>query len=223
MDSNFQYAGAVNRPTSIEAAEIMFAEETGTTLDLSPAAKVALIVKIAAAIQSDVAEETQRLSRVLRSSLSRGGKLEAITLPQLSYSQSDPARGQGKVHRGVMGRKATVKSLGSNVGTKRRQHRHSRADGGARPGSERRSITIRRRKVLLPSRDPSRLDKSPRSLSGVPERSRLPTPHFGSLPGGLGTHDRWGRRLRPTGAPTSSTSARPRPSSADVRMSTPPA
>jgi hypothetical protein len=65
MDSNFQYAGAVNRPTSIEAAEIMFAEETGTTLDLSPAAKVALIVKIAAAIQSDVAEETQRLSWVL--------------------------------------------------------------------------------------------------------------------------------------------------------------
>jgi len=43
----------------------MFAEETGTTLDLSPAAKVALIVKIAAAIQSDVAEETQRLSWVL--------------------------------------------------------------------------------------------------------------------------------------------------------------
>ena len=36
----------------------MFAEETGTTLDLSPAANVALIVKIAAAIQSDVAEET---------------------------------------------------------------------------------------------------------------------------------------------------------------------
>jgi len=34
-------------------------------LDLSPAAKVALIVKIAAAIQSDVAEETQRLSWVL--------------------------------------------------------------------------------------------------------------------------------------------------------------
>ena len=50
---------------AIEAAEIMFVEETGTTLDLSPAAKVALIVKIAAAIQSDVAEETQRLSWVL--------------------------------------------------------------------------------------------------------------------------------------------------------------
>jgi hypothetical protein len=50
---------------AIEAAEIMFAEETGTTLDLSPAAKVALIVKIAAAIQSAVAEETQRLSWVL--------------------------------------------------------------------------------------------------------------------------------------------------------------
>ena len=50
---------------AIEAAEIMFAEETGTTLDLSPAAQVALIVKIAAAIQSDVAEETQRLPWVL--------------------------------------------------------------------------------------------------------------------------------------------------------------
>ena len=49
----------------IEAAEIMFVEETGTTLDLSPAAKVALIVKIASAFQADVAEETQRLSWVL--------------------------------------------------------------------------------------------------------------------------------------------------------------
>jgi hypothetical protein len=43
----------------------MFADETGTTLDLSPAAKVALIVKIAAAIQAAVAEETRRLSWVL--------------------------------------------------------------------------------------------------------------------------------------------------------------
>jgi hypothetical protein len=39
---------------AIEAAEIMFAEETGTTLDLSPAAKVGLIVKIAAAILSQL-------------------------------------------------------------------------------------------------------------------------------------------------------------------------
>jgi hypothetical protein len=34
---------------AVEAAEIMFADEMGVALDLSPAAKVALIVKIAAA------------------------------------------------------------------------------------------------------------------------------------------------------------------------------
>jgi len=43
---------------AIEAAEIMFAEEIGATLDLSPAAKMSLIVKIAAAIEAAVAEET---------------------------------------------------------------------------------------------------------------------------------------------------------------------
>ena len=37
----------------------MFAEEMGATLDLSPAAKMALIVKIAAAIEAAVAEERQ--------------------------------------------------------------------------------------------------------------------------------------------------------------------
>ena len=47
---------------AVEAAEIMFAEEMGATLDLSPAAKMALIVKIAAAIEAAVAEE--RLRRV---------------------------------------------------------------------------------------------------------------------------------------------------------------
>jgi hypothetical protein len=46
---------------AIEAAEIMFAEEMGATLDLSPAAKVALISKIAAAIQAAVAEEREKL------------------------------------------------------------------------------------------------------------------------------------------------------------------
>ena len=46
---------------AIEAAEIMFADETGATLDLSPAAKVALISKIAAAIQAAVAEDRARL------------------------------------------------------------------------------------------------------------------------------------------------------------------
>jgi hypothetical protein len=46
---------------AIEAAEIMFATEMGATLDLSPAAKMALITKIAAAIQAAVAEEREKL------------------------------------------------------------------------------------------------------------------------------------------------------------------
>jgi hypothetical protein len=46
---------------AIEAAEIMFAEEMGTTLDLSPAAKVALISKIVAVIEAAVAEEREKL------------------------------------------------------------------------------------------------------------------------------------------------------------------
>ena len=50
---------------AIEAAEKMFAEEMGATLDLSPAAKLALIATIAAAIQAAVAEERQRLTWVL--------------------------------------------------------------------------------------------------------------------------------------------------------------
>lgn len=45
----------------IEAAEKMFADELGVVLDLSPAAKTALIVKIAAAIQAAVAEEREKL------------------------------------------------------------------------------------------------------------------------------------------------------------------
>jgi hypothetical protein len=45
---------------AVEAAEIMFAEEMGATLDLTPAAKMALIATIAAAIQAAVAEERQR-------------------------------------------------------------------------------------------------------------------------------------------------------------------
>ena len=43
----------------------MFAEEMGATLDLSPTAKMALIVKIAAAIEAAVAEERQKLTWVL--------------------------------------------------------------------------------------------------------------------------------------------------------------
>ena len=47
---------------AIEAAEKIFAEEMGATLDLSPAAKAALIETITAAIQAAVAEETQKLT-----------------------------------------------------------------------------------------------------------------------------------------------------------------
>jgi hypothetical protein len=47
---------------TIEEAEIIFANEMGATLDLSPAAKVALILKIAAAIQAAVADERARLT-----------------------------------------------------------------------------------------------------------------------------------------------------------------
>ena len=46
---------------AIEAAEVMFAEEMGATLDLSPAAKVALISKIASAIQAAAAEEREKI------------------------------------------------------------------------------------------------------------------------------------------------------------------
>jgi hypothetical protein len=42
---------------AVAAAEKMFADEMGTTLDLSPAAKAALISTIAAAIQAAVAEK----------------------------------------------------------------------------------------------------------------------------------------------------------------------
>ena len=48
-----------------EAAEKIFAEEMGATLDLSPAAKVALMATITAAIQAAVAEQTQKLTWVL--------------------------------------------------------------------------------------------------------------------------------------------------------------
>jgi len=50
---------------AVEAAERMYADETGATLNLSPAAKVALVVKIASAIQTAIAEEVQKHSWVL--------------------------------------------------------------------------------------------------------------------------------------------------------------
>ena len=50
---------------TIEAAEKLFAEEMGATLDLTSAAKAALIATIAAAIQAAVAEERPELTWVL--------------------------------------------------------------------------------------------------------------------------------------------------------------
>ena len=50
---------------AIEAAEKIFAEEMGATLNLTPAAKAALIETITAAIQAAVAEERQQLKWVL--------------------------------------------------------------------------------------------------------------------------------------------------------------
>jgi len=47
---------------AIEAAEKIFANEMGGTLGLSPAAKIALIATITAAIQAAVAEERQQLT-----------------------------------------------------------------------------------------------------------------------------------------------------------------
>jgi hypothetical protein len=46
---------------AIEAAEAMFAAEMGATLDLSRAVKVALISRIAAAIQAAVTQEREKL------------------------------------------------------------------------------------------------------------------------------------------------------------------
>jgi hypothetical protein len=55
------------------AAEIMFADEMGATLDLSPAARVALTVKIAAAIQTAVADERALLRRAQSALLREAG------------------------------------------------------------------------------------------------------------------------------------------------------
>ena len=47
---------------AIEAAQKMFVDEMGATLELSPAAKMALIVKITGAIRAAVAEERRRVA-----------------------------------------------------------------------------------------------------------------------------------------------------------------
>jgi hypothetical protein len=46
---------------AIEAAELLFIKEMGATLNLSPAAKEALILTIAVAIQAAVAEQARRI------------------------------------------------------------------------------------------------------------------------------------------------------------------
>ena len=47
---------------AIVAAETMFAVEMGTALELGPAAKMALVVNITAAIRAAVSEEQKRLA-----------------------------------------------------------------------------------------------------------------------------------------------------------------
>ena len=50
---------------AIEAAEKIFADEMGATLDLTSAAKTVLIATITAAIEAAVAEERRQLTWVL--------------------------------------------------------------------------------------------------------------------------------------------------------------
>jgi hypothetical protein len=47
---------------AIEAAEVMFADEIGAALDLSPSERAALMATIAAAIEGAIAEEHERLT-----------------------------------------------------------------------------------------------------------------------------------------------------------------
>ena len=60
MDRERAVKTAANCATeAVEAAEMMFADEMGATLDLSPAARMALMEKIAVAIQTAVTEEQE--------------------------------------------------------------------------------------------------------------------------------------------------------------------
>lgn len=62
MDRERAVKTAANCATeAVEAAEMMFADEMGTALDIGPAARMALIEKIAATIQTAVAEEREKL------------------------------------------------------------------------------------------------------------------------------------------------------------------
>jgi hypothetical protein len=80
MEQGHASRTAITRATeAIEAAEMMFAEETGTTLDLSPAAKAALIAKIAAAIQAAVVEkERAPSSSFVKGLLAKRTRVKAV-------------------------------------------------------------------------------------------------------------------------------------------------
>jgi len=62
MNERWHMKTATDRAAeAIEAAEVMFASEMGATLNLTPAAKEALIWSIAAAIENTITEERARL------------------------------------------------------------------------------------------------------------------------------------------------------------------
>jgi hypothetical protein len=62
LDEGRAVKTATNRAAeAIEAAEMIFADEMGATLDLSPAVKAVLMATIAAAIEAAIAEEHERL------------------------------------------------------------------------------------------------------------------------------------------------------------------
>ena len=62
LDEGHAVKTATNRAAeAIEAAEVMFADEMGATLDLSPAVKAVLMETLAAAIEGAIADEHERL------------------------------------------------------------------------------------------------------------------------------------------------------------------
>ena len=62
MDQGHAVKTATDRAVeTMEAAEMLFADEMGATLDLSRAAKAVLMATIAAAIEAAIAEEHERL------------------------------------------------------------------------------------------------------------------------------------------------------------------
>jgi hypothetical protein len=78
---------------AVEAAEKMFADEMGTTLDLSPAAKAALIAKIAAAIQAAVAEkERAPSSSFVKGLLAKVRELRRYDRPRSRTLHPPPSR-----------------------------------------------------------------------------------------------------------------------------------